>query len=93
MKKVVLFTMKGCPHCQEMKKLLDENHITYDERDIDKFEDEYNLFVEATDNEFIPAFMLLTIEDEKPFNVELLAPDRDFTDINDACEKVKRYLN
>jgi glutaredoxin len=93
MKKVVLFTMKGCPHCQEMKKLLDENNISYDERDIHKHESEYDLFVDATDNEFIPAFMLLTINNDMASNVELLAPDRDFSDLNEACEKVKRYLN
>lgn len=93
MKKVVLFTMKGCPHCQEMKKLLDENNVSYDERDIHKYESEYDLFVDATDNEFIPAFMLLTINNDTASNVELLAPDRDFNDLNEACEKVKRYLN
>lgn len=84
--------MQGCPHCQEMKKLLDESKIKYDERDIHKFEKEYDLFVEATSNEFVPAFMLLTINNNKPSGVELLAPDRDFQDLNEACDKIKKYL-
>jgi glutaredoxin len=34
--KLYLFTMEGCPHCLEMKKLLDESDITYEVRDIDE---------------------------------------------------------
>ena len=38
-----------------------------------------------TQNEFIPAFMLLTInEKEEATDVTLLAPERDFQDINEA---------
>ncbi len=29
MKKVVLYTMNNCPHCQTAKKYLDEQNITY----------------------------------------------------------------
>lgn len=99
MKKVILYTMKGCPHCHDMKEMLDENNVIYSERDIDEYEDEYNLFVEATDNEFIPAFMLLELDlineeiQDKPKQVQLLAPDRDFQELEEALELVKRFLN
>ena len=33
--------MEGCPHCQDMKKLLDESGIAYEVRDIDEYEEEY----------------------------------------------------
>jgi glutaredoxin len=29
MKKVVLYTMNNCPHCQTAKSYLDKNNITY----------------------------------------------------------------
>ena len=29
MKKVVLYTMNNCPHCQSAKRYLDENKIAY----------------------------------------------------------------
>lgn len=94
MKKVVLYTMNGCPHCEEMKEKLVKNKIRFTERDIDKYEKEYDLFVEATKNEYIPAFMLLTFEkSKKPTDVQLLAPDDDFEDLDEALEKVRRYLN
>lgn len=99
MRHVILYTMKGCPHCSDMKEMLDENNVIYSERDIDEYEEEYNLFVEATDNEFIPAFMLLELDlineeiQDKPKQVKLLAPDRDFQELEEALELVKRFLN
>lgn len=85
--------MKGCPHCDNMKNMLREEKIKFTERDINKYEKEYDLFVEATGNEYIPAFMLMTIdENKKPINIKLLAPDDDFQDLSEAVEKVRGYL-
>jgi len=93
MKKVVLYSMKGCPHCVDMKDMLNEEGIKFSDRDIDKYEKEYDLFVEATGNEYIPAFMLLTLDEKKnASNVKLMAPDRDFDDLPQALDMVKRYL-
>jgi len=92
MKKVILYSMKGCPWCLEMKDKLKESKIKFIERDIDKHKEEYDLFVEATGNDFVPAFMLMTLEEGDATNVNLLAPDRDYEDINEALVKVKEYL-
>jgi glutaredoxin len=92
MKKVILYSMKGCPWCLEMKNKLKESKIKFIERDIDKHKEEYDLFVEATGNDFVPAFMLMTLEEGDATNVNLLAPDRDYEDINEALVKVKEYL-
>jgi len=94
MKKVVLYTMKGCPHCADMKDMLNESNIKYSERDIHKYEKEYDLFVEATGNEYIPAFMLMTLDEKrKPSDVKLMAPDDDFDDLHEALHHVKKYLD
>lgn len=93
MKVTVLFTMKGCPFCTSIKEEFKKHNIDYVERDIHENESEYNQFVELTENEFIPAMMLLTIdENEKTSNIKLLAPDRDFQDIYEGVEMVKSYL-
>jgi glutaredoxin len=92
MKKVILYSMEGCPWCLEMKNKLKESKIKFIERDIDKHKEEYDLFVEATGNDFVPAFMLMTLEEGDATNVNLLAPDRDYEDINEALVKVKEYL-
>jgi len=92
MKKVILYTMKGCPWCLDMKAKLKESKIKFIERDIDKHKDEYDLFVEATGNDFVPAFMLIEIKNGNSSNVKLMAPDKDFQDLNEALNKVQDYL-
>ena len=87
----IVFTMKSCPHCHDFKKLLDEAQVDYIDRDIYEFEEEYEMFVEATGNEFVPAFMLIeNIESESP-NTKLFAPDRDFEDIDQGVSIIKEF--
>jgi hypothetical protein len=87
----VVFTMKGCPHCIVLKEMLEEANIDYVDRDIYEFEDEYNLFVEATGSDFVPAFMLIeNINDEKPKS-DLFAPDRDFQDVEEGLKIIKEF--
>jgi len=93
MKKVIVYTMKGCPWCLEMKNTLKESKIKFIERDIDKYKSEYDLFVEATGNDYVPALMLLTLNEGDAQDVKLMAPDRDYEDISEAVDKVKEYLN
>jgi glutaredoxin len=91
-KLAVLFTMKGCPFCVELKEMLDKENIPYVDRDIHEYEEEYELFVEVTENEYVPAFMLIECPEENP-NTELFAPDRDFDDINEGFELIKGFIN
>jgi glutaredoxin len=91
-KAVVLFTMKSCPFCVELKEMLDKSNIQFVDRDIDDYEEEYNMFVNITENDYVPAFMLIEDpETEEPLT-ELFAPDRDFDDINEGFEIIKSFV-
>jgi glutaredoxin len=93
MKIAVVYTMKGCPFCTMIKEELDKESLPYLERDIDDYSEEYDEFSKITENEYVPALMLLTLdEDENPSDVRLLAPDRDFQDIFEGVEMVKDYI-
>lgn len=93
MKVAVVFTMEGCPFCDMIKEEFEKNNIEIITRDIDEHKEEYDAFVDATDNDYVPAIMLLSLdENENANNVELLAPERDFEDINEAVVLVKNYL-
>jgi glutaredoxin len=93
MKVAVVYTMDGCPFCQMIKEELEKNNLSYIARDIDEYEDEYEEFVRVTQNEYVPALMLLTLDDEEnASNVKLLAPDRDYEDIYEGVEMVKTYF-
>ena len=91
-KVVVLFTMEGCPYCVDLKNMLNESNIEYYERDIYENEEEYNMFVKITENEYVPAFMLIESPDSEKTTTDLFAPDRDFQDINEGFDIIKSFL-
>lgn len=93
MKVTILYTMEGCPYCMMIKEELNKNNIEFIERDIHIFEEEYDEFVKVTKNDYVPSFMLLTIDENyNTENVKLLAPERDYHDINEGVRMVKNYL-
>ena len=91
-KVVVLFTMKGCPHCVEMKNMLVNEGIDFVDRDIHEYEEEYDMFVEITENEYVPAFMLIENPQTEPIS-ELFAPERDYNELEDGVEIIKEWLD
>jgi glutaredoxin len=91
-KLLILYTMDGCPFCQMMKEKLIESNISYYERDIDEYKDEYDLFVEITENDYVPAFMIIEGDDEKQPITSLYAPDRDFNDLDEGLEIIKNKM-
>jgi glutaredoxin len=93
MKVAIIYTMKGCPFCTMMKEEMVKENIDFLERDIEEYEEEYDEFVSVTENEYVPALMLLTLDDnDTPSNIQLLAPERDFQDIYEGVELVKGYV-
>jgi glutaredoxin len=84
--------MNGCPFCSMMKDKLIESDIKFYERDIDVHKDEYDLFVEITENDYVPAFMIIEGDDEKQPITSLYAPDRDFNDLDEGIEIIKNKM-
>lgn len=92
-KLVVLYSMKGCPHCVDFKQMLEDNNIVYHDRDIDEYSDEFDIFVEITGKDYVPAFMLVDeSESDEPIPM-LFAPEEDFNDLNEGLEIIKKFLN
>jgi glutaredoxin len=91
-KLLILYTMDGCPFCTMMKDKLNESNIIFHERDIDVHRDEYDLFVEITENDYVPAFMIIEGDEQKQPISSLYAPDRDFNDLDEGIEIIKNKL-
>lgn len=91
-KLLILYTMEGCPFCSMMKEKLNESNIIFYERDINQHKEEYDLFVEITENDYVPAFMIIEGDDEKKPITSLYAPDRDFNDLDEGIEIIKNKL-
>lgn len=88
-KHVIIFSMKGCPHCHEFKEMLNNENIEYIDADIEDHSDEYEMFVQITENDFVPAIMLV---DEENSNNKFYTPDRDFEDLEQGVELIKKYI-
>ena len=87
---VIVYTMKWCPFCDEFKTMLKERSIDFFDRDIHDNSDEYELFTEITQNEFIPA--LLVIEsDGEDHQSYLYAPDRNYNDLEEAIDLINEH--
>lgn len=87
---VVVYTMKGCPFCDQFKEILKKESIDFVDRDIDEFKEEYDLYSEVTNNDMIPA--LLIIEgNEKKHESFLYAPERDYNELDEAVKIIKEH--
>ena len=88
-KKLVVYSMKGCPHCDSFKTKLKENKIKFINRDIEKHKEEYDLFRNVK-NDLVPAFMIVDVEN--PSSSELFAPDIDYKDFTTAINIINERV-
>ncbi len=80
---VKVFSMKGCPHCDNLKNKLRENNIDFIELDVDEHEELYEKFSKKVDNEFLPAVLI---------ERTAFVPDKSFQTIDEAVDLVKNHL-
>ncbi len=88
---VVVFTMDGCPFCEMMKSQLIESQIDFAERNIREHDEEYQLFVEATGSEFVPAFMIINDPYGNPQS-SAFVPDKDYNTIEEGVQIIKNVM-
>ena len=87
---VIVYTMEGCPFCVQFKELLTKEGIEFFDRDIEKYKDEYDTFSKITENDMIPA--LLIIEgDGKDYDSYLYAPDRNYNELSEAVDIINNH--
>jgi glutaredoxin len=87
---VVVYTMKGCPFCVEFKEMLTKEGIEFFDRDIDEYKSEYDLFSEITNNDMIPA-LLIVEGDVKKHKSFLYAPERNYNELTEAVNIIRKH--
>jgi glutaredoxin len=87
---VVVYTMKGCPFCIDFKEMLVKENIEFFDRDIDDYKDEYDLFVEITENDMIPSLLIIEGDTESHESF-LYAPDRNYNELTEALDIIKGH--
>jgi len=80
---VIMFTMKGCLHCDKLKKILNESNISFIEKDVDKHEKIYERFSKAVKSDYLPAVVI---------GKQAFIPDRSFKTIEQAGKTIQNYL-
>ena len=80
---IKIFSMKGCPHCDNLKNQLIENKIVFTEVDIDDNKELYDSFSKKVDSEFLPAVVI---------GKTAFLPDRSFNTIDEAVKQIKTHL-
>jgi glutaredoxin len=81
--------MEGCPHCVDFKNILKEDGLNFIDMDINKNPEEYGMFSKITENEYVPAFMIV---DDQTNLAEYFAPDRDYNELDEAIKIVKEKI-
>ena len=85
---VIVYTMKGCPFCVDFKEMLTKEGIEFFDRDIDEYS--YELFTEVTDNDMIPALLIIEGDDEKHESF-LYAPERNYDELSEAVTIIQGH--
>lgn len=89
---IIVFTMKGCPFCDEFKSMLTETGVEFIDRDIDEHKQEYDLFSSINKNDMIPALLIIETEGEEHAAYQYV-PERDYNKLTEALAIVKGHLN
>ena len=84
--------MKNCPFCIQFKDMLKNESIPYIERDIQEHKKEYDLYTKATNNDYVPALMI--IENYGEANTSYLyAPERDYNVLEEAVQIIRKHTS
>jgi len=89
---VVVYTMEGCSHCVDFKEMLQKEGIEFVDRDIQENEEEYQVFVEVTQNDYVPSLLIIEEEEGENYKSFLYAPDRDYNELTEAVEIIKKHI-
>ena len=87
---VIVYTMKGCPFCVDFKELLVKEGIEFFDRDIDEYKDEYEVYTQITENDMIPAFLIIEV-DESKYESFLYAPERNYNELTEAVDIINQH--
>jgi glutaredoxin len=87
---VIVYTMKGCPFCDQFKEMLVQESIEFFDRDIDEYSDEYDSFSKITENDMIPALLIIEGDGEK-YESFLYAPDRNYMELTEAVDIINEH--
>ena len=87
---VIVYTMKGCPFCVDFKEILTNEGIEFFDRDIEEYKDEYDTFVQITENDMIPSLLIIEGDDNN-YKSFLYTPERNYNELTEAVDIINQH--
>jgi glutaredoxin len=87
---VIVYTMKGCPFCVDFKEILTNEGIEFFDRDIEEYKDEYDTFVQITENDMIPSLLIIEGDDTNHESF-LYTPERNYNELTEAVDIINQH--
>jgi glutaredoxin len=89
MNEIIVFTLKGCGHCVDLKKELNNLNIPYSEIEVESNKEIWDSVVKQTGHNSLPSvYISIAGGEEGP----IFVPERDYKDRDDLIEKIKMYI-
>jgi glutaredoxin len=89
MTNIVLFTLKGCDHCNDLKIRLNETHIRYQEIEINQNKELWNQVVSQTGHNVLPTVFIAENETDEGL---VYVPGRDYQSQDEIIEIIKKHI-
>lgn len=87
-KTLYVFTLKGCPQCDEAKRRLNNEKVPYNELDIDEYQDVWEEVIQKTNQDYVPVLFF----DEHGGDGKIYVPNKDYDDIDGLIEIVNQNM-
>lgn len=84
-----IFTLNGCSHCVELKKLLKENNIDFKEFEIGEHKEIFEEVVRLTGHNSLPTTYL---QNSETGSGPIFVPGRDYKSKEELLEKIQKFL-
>ena len=88
---IIVYTMQGCPFCTDFKNMLSEQNIEFFDRDIDEYKEEYDTFSTITENDMIPALLIIEGDNNDDYKSFLYVPEKDYMELTEAVDIIKKH--
>jgi hypothetical protein len=70
--------------------MLTKEGIEFFDRDIEEYKDEYDIFVEVTNNDMIPSLLIIEGNEDEHESF-LYAPERNYNELTEALDIIQKH--
>lgn len=88
MSNIILFTLSECEHCNSLKKRLSDLSINYNEIDVNKSDEVWDMVVSETGCDYVP----ITLIYDENFDGFYIVPGKDYETEDELIKMIEQHL-